>query len=69
MKELNLEEILKEKKISKYEIANTLGISYSTIHDLCKGKRNIDNLVFKNAIAILKYLYSDKELLEFLRNI
>lgn len=64
--EFNLEEILKKKKITKYELAKSTHLSYSTIHDLCTGKRNIDKLTLINALKILRYVFTEKELIDFI---
>ena len=67
MEEFNLKEVLEEKKISKYELAKESDVPYSTVHDICSRKKSFDNITFLNAVKILRFLYSDKELVEFIR--
>jgi len=40
---LKINEILKEKQLSKYRLAKLSGISQTTINDICSGKVNLKN--------------------------
>ena len=66
--EFNLKELMMEKKVTAYEVGKATGISNSNIQEILSGKRKFENLSIKNAMKILKYLCSEKELHEIIRN-
>lgn len=66
--EFNLKEVLKEKKISQYKLAQETLVSQSNISRICSGERHFNKLTFENAIKILKYLYSEHEIMQILRD-
>ncbi len=66
--EFNLKGLMIEKKVTAYEIGKATGISNSNIQEILSGKRKFENLSIKNAMKILKYLCSEKELHEIIRN-
>ena len=68
MEKFNLKELMTEKKVTAYEVGKATGISNSNIQEILSGKRQFENLSIKNAMKILKYLCSEKEIFEIIKN-
>ena len=68
MKEFNFKKLMTEKKATAYEVGKATGISNSNIQEILSGKRQFENLSIKNAMKILKYLCSEKEIFEIIKN-
>ena len=67
MNEFNFKKLMTEKKVTAYEVGKATGISSSNIQEILSGKRQFENLSIKNAIKILKYLCSEKEIFEIIK--
>ena len=46
--EFNLKEVLKEKKISQYKLAQETLVSQSNISRICSGERHFNKLTFES---------------------
>ena len=68
MNEFNFKKLMTEKKATAYEVGKATGISNSNIQETLSGKRQFENLSIKNAMKILKYLCSEKEIFEIIKN-
>ena len=68
MEKFNLKELMTEKNVTAYEVGKATGISNSNIQEILSGKRQFENLSIKNAMKILKYLCSEKEIFEIIKN-
>lgn len=53
---MRIEQFLKEKKISMYELAERSGLSYSVVHNLIKGKSDIRNCTVDTASRLARTL-------------
>ena len=68
MEKFNLKELMTEKNVTAYKVGKATGISNSNIQEILSGKRQFENLSIKNAMKILKYLCSEKEIFEIIKN-
>ena len=68
MEKFNLKELMTEKNVTAYEVGKETGISNSNIQEILSEKRQFENLSIKNAMKILKYLCSEKEIFEIIKN-
>ena len=62
---MNLQDIIKEKQITKYKLAKISGVSQTTINDICTGKVNIKNCTGETLYKLAKAL--DVSIEELLR--
>ena len=67
MNEFDFKKLMMEKKATAYEVGKATGISNSNIQEILSGKRQFENLSIKNAMKILKYLCSEKEIVEIIK--
>ena len=67
MEKFNLKELMTEKNVTAYEVGKETGISNSNIQEILSEKRQFENLSIKNAMKILKYLCSEKEIVEIIK--
>lgn len=51
-----INEVMKEKKITKYRLAKNSGIPYSTVNDICNGKTQIGNCTAETVYRLAKEL-------------
>lgn len=62
--------IIKDKinktKISIYRLSKDTGVAYSNVYDIVHGKKEIEQMSFKNIMKILKYLFSRKEIIDII---
>lgn len=65
--EFNLKEELEQKGISQYKLAQETLVSQANISRICSSKREFKNLTIESAMKILKYIYSDDELIQVLK--
>ncbi|MCR5066872.1 MAG: helix-turn-helix transcriptional regulator [Erysipelotrichaceae bacterium] len=62
---MNINEIMKQKGLSKYSVANSSGIPYMTLSDICNGKTNLAKCSAETVYKLSKVLdISMEELLE-----
>ena len=67
MKEFDFKKLMTEKKATAYEVGKATGISNSNIQEILSVKRKFENLSIRNAVKILKYLCSEKEIFEIIK--
>lgn len=53
---MRIEQFLRDKKISMYELAERSGLSYSVVHNLIKGKSDIHNCTVDTAARLARVL-------------
>lgn len=51
---MTINELLREKKISKYRLSRVSGVSYTTINDICTGKTRIEKCSAETIYKIAK---------------
>ena len=66
--EFDLKKVLEEKGISQSKLAKDTLVDQSNISRICSGERYFKKLTLENAMKILKYLYSEHEMLQILRD-
>lgn len=63
MENIIFKKLLKQQKLSCYELSKRSGVPYSTINDLLHGKKNISNITSKNLYLIARTLKTASEFL------
>ena len=53
---MTINELIKEKNITKYRLAKNSGIPYTTINDICNGKARIEKCSAETIYRIAKEL-------------
>ncbi len=62
---MNVTEIIRQKRLSKYRVAKNSGIPYMTLNDICSGKTRLDKCSADTVYKLAKVLnISMEELLE-----
>ena len=51
---MTINELLREKKISKYRLSRLSGVPYTTINDICTGKTRIEKCSAETIYKIAK---------------
>lgn len=52
---MNVNYLIAEKQISKYNLSKSTGIPYSTISDICNGKTTLENCNAKTVYELSKF--------------
>lgn len=60
---MNLQDLLNERKISKYRLSQISGVPKTTIIDICSGKSSIENCSAKTVYYIAQALNCSVEFL------
>ena len=62
---MNINEIINQKRLSKYRVAKNSGVPYMTLNDICSGKTRLDKCSADTVYKLAKELnVSMEELLE-----
>ena len=69
MRMINLKTTLEESNITMYQLSKDTGVAYSNIYDVVMGKKKFENMGLRNSAKILKFLYTRKDIIDFLESL